>query len=220
MEKLSPEALLEIERQLSAPDGENGIKIAEEMHRSNIGMTRAAYQALNIQNDMYILEIGHGNCAHLKEIFDSASSLIYHGLEISETMHLQAKQINAEFQQKNQAIFSLYDGLTIKLPDDSFHVAFSVNSIYFWKKPIVLLNDIYRVLKPGGHLAIVFALKDFMKQLPFVNDRFSLFDHQDITQLIKQTPFEIATLTNHQERIQSKHDEWVDREFCVALLKK
>ena len=45
-------------------------------------------------------------------------------------------------------------------PDQSFDIAYSLHSIYFWKNPEDSLKEIKRVLKPDGLLAITIQPKD------------------------------------------------------------
>ena len=76
------EEILALESQLSCPEGKNGIELGDRMHNSNIGMTRAAINTLEIGNQQSILELGHGNCNHLHEVLDKATNVSYYGLEI------------------------------------------------------------------------------------------------------------------------------------------
>lgn len=51
--------------------------------------------------------------------------------------------------------------------DESFDVAFSLHSIYFWPEPVDCLKELRRVLKQGGLLAITIQPKD--KWIPAVD---------------------------------------------------
>ncbi len=52
------------------------------------------------------------------------------------------------------------DVSSLPYPAESFDIAFSLHSIYFWPKPLDCLKEIRRVLKPGGLLAITIQPKD------------------------------------------------------------
>jgi SAM-dependent methyltransferase len=45
-------------------------------------------------------------------------------------------------------------------PDESFDIALSLHSIYFWQNPVDCLKEIRRVLKTNGTLAITILPKD------------------------------------------------------------
>lgn len=213
---LSTKELEEIERQLRCPTGENGVEIANNMNVSNLSMTLASIELLELKSSEHLLEIGHGNCGHLKYILEEAPELNYIGLEISETMQTEAKRINAN----RGADFLLFDGQTIPFDKNSFNKILSVNTIYFWNDAIAFIKEIERVLQVDGVFILTFALKSFMQKLPFVKSEFKLYDELELRELISFSNLEIDTITHKKERAQSKSGEIVDREFLIAKIKK
>jgi ubiquinone/menaquinone biosynthesis C-methylase UbiE len=211
----TPEQLKELASQLSKPSGEQGIEVANMMHDSNLGMIISTVNALNIGDNDSILELGHGNGKHIPQILDQANNVNYQGLEIAELMKQEA-----ENQNLANASFKLYDGQNIPFKDDSFTKAMTVNTIYFWQKPVDLLNEVYRVLKKDGIFCIGFAQKEFMETLPFTQHGFNLYDHAKLEHLVKETSLELVGLTAHSEKVRSKADEMVERTYTVATLKK
>ncbi len=217
---MTQKELTEIESQLSFPKGENGIQIAKLMNETNIGMTLASIKNLNIEADNLVLEIGHGNCAHLPQVLEQANNVRYHGLEISETMQKEAIRINKNFYHQNLTKFYLYEGEIIPFSENSYDRIFTVNTLYFWNEPVKFLKEVHRVLKPKGLFIFTFAQKEFMKELPFVKDKFKLFDNQNVHELVQKTKFELIKILNVKDRVKSKSDELVQRSFSVAILMK
>ncbi|PHR33698.1 MAG: SAM-dependent methyltransferase [Fluviicola sp.] len=213
---LSTKELEEIEKQLRCPTGENGVEIANNMNVSNLSMTLASIELLKLKRNERILEIGHGNCGHLKFILEEAPELSYVGLEISETMQKEAKRINAN----HRADFLLYDGHTIPFDENSFNKVISVNTLYFWNDAIGFLKEIERVLQVDGVFILTFALKSFMQKLPFVKSEFNLYNEPELRELISSSNLEIDTITHKKERAQSKSGEIVNREFLIARIIK
>lgn len=209
------EQLKELASQLSKPSGEQGIEVANMMHDSNLGMTISTVNELNIGDNDSILELGHANGKHIAQILDQAKNTTYYGLEIAELMKQEA-----ENQKLANTSFKLYDGQNIPFEDDSFTKAMTVNTIYFWQKPVELLNEVYRVLKNGGIFCIGFAQKEFMETLPFTQHGFNLYNHEKLQQLVAETSFELVSFTEHVEKVRSKADEMVERNYTVATLKK
>ncbi|MCD9583554.1 class I SAM-dependent methyltransferase [Tenacibaculum maritimum] len=212
--------LKEIETQLSCPNGASGIKIGENMNESNIGMTLASINILNITEKDSLLEIGHGNCGHLNELFKITNDISYTGLEISETMKKEAQKINKKIIANTRTEFHLYDGITIPFPKNSFSKIFTVNTLYFWNNPTSFLAEIYHVLKPSGIFVLTFAQKEFMENLPFVKDKFKLYDIEEVKKLIKTSAFSITSITTRTERIKSKAGNWVNRIFYLIKVTK
>lgn len=211
----TPEQLKELATQLSKPSGEQGVEVANMMHDSNLGMTMSTANALKISDNDSILELGHGNGKHITQVLAQAKNVDYQGLEIAELMKQEA-----ENQNLVNASFVLYDGQNIPFKDNSFTKAMTVNTIYFWQKPVELLNEVYRVLMPFGIFCIGFAQKEFMEMLPFTQHGFTLYNDEKLSSLIGQTDFKIAKLESHTEKVRSKADEMVDRTYTVASLIK
>lgn len=218
--KFTEEELRGIEKQLSNPEGEMGIEIAKNMNELNIQMTIDSIDSLSLNESDRVLELGHGNCAHLEKILNQANDITYFGLEISETMKQEAERINRELMLQNNIGFHLYDGFKIPFPDNSFDKIFTVNTVYFWQKPIDLINEIHRVLKTNGTLIITFVHKKSMKQLPFVKDKFSLYDNNDLELLIKKNEFQTIEIIEKSEVINSKSGELIERVYSIAKTKK
>ncbi len=220
MDTLKEEELKEIESQLSFPNGKGGIEMAKMMNETNIRMTLESIKALTIKNNEHIVELGHGNCLHLNEILKQASDIQFTGLEISETMYKEALRINQEFLKAKKSMFLMYNGEQIPLNAASVDKIMTVNTLYFWKKPVEFLTELYRVLKLGGRLVITFAKEEFMEKLPFVQKKFKLFNNQKIQELVTQTNFTIIDILDKNDMVKSKHGELVSRNFSVIILGK
>lgn len=220
MAEFTEEQLLEIEKQLSCPEGENGKEMALNMNKGNASMITATIYDLEVQDNDFVLELGHGNCAHLKELMSKASNIRYTGLEISETAFSEAKRINESYINESGARFELYDGQDIPLPNAVFNRIYTVNTLYFWKQPQDLMNEVYRVLKPGGRFIVTFASKEFLAILPFVGARFEAYDEDQLSLLAMTSGFEIKEIKTISEDAETKTGEKMVRTFHVAILEK
>jgi len=217
---MKQEELQAIASQLKNPSGEKGIEMGNMMNETNINMTRHSIQNLNISKENRILELGHGNAGHLKFLFEQAEKLKYYGLEMSELMFQEARQINRNFVSQKQAFFSVYDGNIIPFEDDFADKIFTVNTIYFWKEPEKMLLEIYRILKPNGNFCLTFAEEDFMKQLPFTKFGFELYSTEKAVKLIEKSLFKIIKKETLTEKVKTRTGELVDRDFTTLVLEK
>ena len=204
---------------LANPQGKKGIQIGEMMNATNIGMTLESIHSLLIEDSEHILEIGHGNAGHLKSFFKIAKDLKYTGIDISETMHDEAKNLNIEF--KDQAEFVLYEGEKLPFEDEVFDKIFTVNTVYFWKNPVEYLNEIYRVLKDKGTFVLTFGQRNFMETLPFTAYDFTLYSNDEMQELISKSHFKRMKISEKEEQIQSKTgEETITRLYTVLTIKK
>ena len=217
--ELVKEELHEIERQLSCPSGRKGIETAIVMNNTNINMTKASVDALKISNNDVVLELGHGNCGHLNYILKKASKLSYIGLEISETMKLEAEKQLIDNQYSSSVSFTLYNGEKLPLKARCIHKIFTVNTLYFWKNPKEFLEEISRVLSKNGICIITFAQKDFMDKLPFVGKKFKVYNTTDFELLVKNSPLKIDQFIHKTEKIKTQTNLLINRNFTIAILK-
>jgi ubiquinone/menaquinone biosynthesis C-methylase UbiE len=204
---------------LANPQGEKGIEIGEMMNTSNIGMTSESIRTLLIEDDEAILEIGHGNAGHLKTILDKAKNIRYTGIDISETMHNEARKLNKEFEI--QADFVLYEGEKLPFQDKTFDKIFTVNTVYFWKEPVVFLNEIYRILRDNGTFVLTFGQREFMEKLPFTQYNFTLYSNEEMEEVVSESRFKRMKISEKEEEIKSKTgDEKITRIYTVLTIKK
>ncbi len=98
-----------------------------------------------------ILDIGTGLSPYpirfVKER-PEVSSMV--GLDISENLLRKAKNLARDQNVGNQIKFVRADAHALSFSNDTFDCIFSIGSLNLWNNPILVLNDAYRVLKPGG----------------------------------------------------------------------
>ncbi|MBK6266588.1 class I SAM-dependent methyltransferase [Marivirga sp. S37H4] len=209
-----------IATQLRCPSGEDGLEIAGEMNKTNHGMTMNTIRHLDLKGHDRVLEIGPGNAQHLVELMKMAPEINYNGLDISADMKKEAERINADFVRKKQAQFFHYSGESFPFEDKTFDKIMTVNTLYFWEDPAATLQEIYRVLKPGGLCNITYSLKDFMKNLPFTVYGFQLYNDEDVLALIEKSSFNDSQIIPEIETVKSKHGEMVNRTYSVLIVRK
>ena len=204
---------------LANPQGEKGIEIGEMMNETNLGMTLESIKALSVEDGNHILEIGHGNGRHVENLLERAENLRYVGIDISETMHIEAEKNNTKFQDK--AEFVLYEGEILPFEDKTFDKIFTVNTVYFWKNPVNFLNGIYRILKDNGTFVLTFGQRNFMEKLPFTPYNFKLYNNDEMEQLISESHFKRMKISEKEEEIKSKTgEEFIKRKYTVLTINK
>jgi ubiquinone/menaquinone biosynthesis C-methylase UbiE len=216
---MDTEKLKILAQNLAQPQGEKGIEIGEMMNETNIGMTLESIQTLLIEDNEHILEIGHGNAGHVRNILNKAIDVKYTGIDISETMHHEAIKLNKDFE--NQAEFVLYEGTELPFEDKTFDKIFTVNTVYFWEKPTDFLNEIYRVLKDNGTFVLTFGQRDFMEKLPFTKFGFTLYNTDEMEETVSKSYFKRMKISERQEEVKSKTgEETITRNYTILTIKK
>ena len=149
-----------ITKQFGNPSGFVGKFIGNRMAKGNIRDAQWTISLLDIQPQHRILEIGFGPGVSTQIASEKASKGFIAGIDHSKTMVQAASQRNADAIQSGRMELKQGEVYSLPYPDESFDIAFSLHSIYFWQKPLDCLKEIMRVLKPGGYLALTILPKD------------------------------------------------------------
>lgn len=140
----------EYARQLRNPVGSLGLAVADAISQYNRGGNLAAIDALALDRDATVLELGCGTGAMAEIVLGQAENGVYIGLDSSSTMIEVAKTRNLHLCQ--QGLVDFHCGMAGEMPFDDlmFTHAFSIGVAHFWPDPIQELTEVYRVLRPGG----------------------------------------------------------------------
>ncbi len=149
-----------ISKQFGNPRGLFGKFIGNGMAKRNVYDARWTVTLLNIQPDHRVLEIGFGPGISTQMASEKASEGFIAGIDHSKTMVQLASQRNANAIQAGRMELKQGDISSLPYPDESFDVAFSLHSIYFWARPVDCLKELRRVLKANGLLGITIQPKD------------------------------------------------------------
>ena len=204
--------------QLANPEGEAGVKTAAHMNVSNGDMTRHAIDLMAYQPDAHVLEIGPGNGNFASYVLAKANGIRYTGVDRSQTMVTQAREINKLYINEGRVRFEWTDGLTFPFPDQSFDRVFTVNTLYFWESPRIQLAEIRRLLKPGGMFCLAIASRAFMEQLPFTAYGFTLYTPEEAQELLLTNGFVVVGTTIREHTTTGAGKQKLTREevFLVA----
>ncbi|MEM9076210.1 MAG: class I SAM-dependent methyltransferase [Bacteroidota bacterium] len=212
--------LLSLLQKHRSAEGILGKDLGHLLYDGNKNMFQDSLDLLNIRKKNRILEIWPGHCAHLPQVMEQASGLRYFGLDLSKTMIENAKRINGISVSGRKALFRSHDGVNVPYVNDFFDRIVTINTIYLWQHPTRFLNEIYRVLKPGGICVITFVNANSMKGLNLQAEAFNLFDIPKFLRLVSETPFKHIDIQTRNELEKTEKSKPKDREFLVATLMK
>ena len=109
-----------------------------------------------------VLDVGTGPGWLLLALRRTIPEVEATGVDISAAMVSVARENLA--RAGSAGICEVRQGGADDLPfaDDSFDAVVSTGSLHHWKEPVAGLNEVHRVLKPGGHA----LMYDLVSQLP------------------------------------------------------
>lgn len=111
---------------------------------------KVAQEIVAAQKHGRILDIGTGPGLLPIEIVKMAPEVTIDGIDLAKGM-IQLAQANAEKAGVADRItFQVGDGNKLSFEDESFDMVISTGSFHAWKNPVRVIDECYRVLKPGS----------------------------------------------------------------------
>ncbi|WP_309730909.1 class I SAM-dependent methyltransferase [Chamaesiphon sp. OTE_75_metabat_556] len=197
--------------QLRQPSGLFGkFFMGDFLNKGNEKINHLTVELLDVKPTDRVLDIGFGGGVTIEEMLKTIDTGKIHGVDFSQAMVDKAKR---RFKKSIQAgKVSIEFGDVGQLPFEAkiFDKVCTVNTIYFWKDPLVSLREIRRVLKKGGKLIISIRSADKMKDLPFTQHDFKLYAPEDIKHLLVGAGFNNISI-DHRDR-----DEKFDSVMIIA----
>ena len=108
-----------------------------------------------------ILDIGTGPGRLLLSLGRLDKKLKLYGADISTAMIEKARE-NCLAAGAADIDLKVADAASLPYPDEFFDAVVSTGSLHHWKDPASGLNEVHRVLRPGGHALIY----DLVKKMP------------------------------------------------------
>jgi ubiquinone/menaquinone biosynthesis C-methylase UbiE len=107
-----------------------------------------------------LLDIGTGPAWLLLKLHQRSPAMRLVGIDSSSSMVAKARKNMAEAGLSG--VIEIREGNASQIPftDRFFDIVVSTGSIHHWKHPIAALNDVYRVLKPGGYALMYDLVSD------------------------------------------------------------
>jgi ubiquinone/menaquinone biosynthesis C-methylase UbiE len=144
-------------RMFGRPQGVLGRLGGIIMAHMNRSLARRTVALLDVQPHDRVLEIGFGPGVGIELLSGVVSSGRVAGLDVSEEMVEQARLRNVEAIQRGKV--ELRRGSVEALPfaPETFDKAMAINAMQVWPDAVAGLREIWRVLKPGGRVALGFT---------------------------------------------------------------
>ncbi len=175
--------------QYRRPSGLVGRWIGGKMAEQHRAENQWTVNLLRVQPTDKILEIGFGPGYAIQEVAKSLTTGQIAGVDFSRAMVSAAKRRNAAGVRAGRV--DLRYGEVKKLPfaDNFFDKVFSINCIYFWTDPQAALEEIRRVLKPGGTLILTLLPTERWENAPAATETFKPYSLVELQERFSRTGF-------------------------------
>ena len=149
-----------IDDQYRRPAGMLGRLIGAEMAQDHQPENIWTVTLLDVQPNDQVLELGFGPGVAIQALSQRVTTGRIAGIDLSKTMLRAAAKRNAAAIRRGRVALHHGDAAHLPFEENTFDKAFGIHTIYFWRQPIAVLREVWRVLKPGGMIALTVLPKD------------------------------------------------------------
>ena len=176
--------------QFAKPTGFLGKILAKGMARGHKEFYKNAFKAINPKKDDECLEIGFGSGVFINKYLSHVSKIA--GIDYSDDMVRLASAINRTLVESGKAEFRQGYASSLPWDDNEFTVVVAIEVFFFLNEIEKTLNEIFRVLKPGGRLIIEMAYNkddgvDHKRIISKMN--LKLYSGEEMKELLKMAGF-------------------------------
>ena len=196
--KLIPSRVLS--RQARKPAGLIGRYVMTKIFNNvNAGLNTFVKESLDLQNEDKVLEIGFGPGKLINEMASITVKGVVEGIDYSQAMLKQAGKVNRQYIATGKVKLHQGDCSFLPFDNESFDKLCSINTLYFWKEPKKYFREMFRVLKPGGSIAIGFRDDKQMSKLNLSKDIFTTYSQNEVISLLYNSGFSDARVAEKKE---------------------
>ena len=174
--------------QCAHPQGRMGRAMLKFMNFCHAPLTNWGLNLVDIQDGWTMLDIGCGGGATLKRLLKRSQGAKVYGIDISDESVAKARKVNRALLDKQVFV---QQGSAEKLPyeDGKFDLVTAVETVYFWPNLPNCLQEVRRVLKPGGHFAIMVEVVDTDSKWTNVVEGMTAYTPEQLKQFLDDAGF-------------------------------
>ena len=141
-------------KQFRKPTGWLGRLAGLGMNREHEKVWRWGLEHIAIAPEATILDVGCGGGGAVKILAQAASRGRVYGVDYAEDVLPTARRVNRALIQQGRVEIKRGSVSDLPFPDDVFDLATAFETTIFWPNLVDDLQEVRRVLKPGGTLLI------------------------------------------------------------------
>lgn len=140
------------------PQGFWGKMMIKSMNKGHSELTDWALVHLEIKRNYNALDIGCGGGKTVSKLCKRIGNGKVFGIDYSELCVEKSKKLNKNNIMCGKASILQSSVSSLPFEDNKFDVITAVETYYFWPEKLNDLKEVYRVLKSGGKLLLVFEM--------------------------------------------------------------
>ena len=146
-----------VDRQHQHPTGAIGRAIGERMVRQHAPETDWTIAQLEISPTDRVLELGFGAGRGIALAAEQAYRGRVVGIDLSTTMVQASRRRNMAAIEAGRVTLLKGDVEALPFAGVQFDKIFSIHTLYFWPEPLRIIEELSRILRPGGMLMLTLS---------------------------------------------------------------
>ena len=174
--------------QCARPEGSLGRAMLCFMNYTHTPLTNWGLKLVNVQDGWTMLDVGCGGGFTIRRLLKRSKDAQVYGIDISEESVTKARKVNADVLDKQVYVTQ---GSAEQLPysDEMFDLVTAVETVYFWPNLPDCLQEVRRVLKPGGKFAIMVEVVDSDSKWTSIVDGMTAYTPEQLKTLLDDAGF-------------------------------
>ena len=177
----------------ACPKGRMGLFMLKFMTTCHASLTNWGLSFIPFEKGWTMLDIGCGGGATLRRLLKRSDGGLAYGLDISEQSVAKARDLNADLLDK-QVFVELGSAAKLPYKDEQFDLVTAVETVYFWPTLPACLQEVKRVLKPGGYFAIIVEVVDANSKWTNVVEGMVAFPPEQLKQFLDDAGFQMTEI--------------------------
>lgn len=141
--------------QVRKPSGWLGRRVVQAMNLSHAAMTDWGLQQVTVPRNAAILDVGCGGGATVRKLLALAPEGRVVGLDYSSASVAVSRDTNAREIEAGRVHIEQGSVAALPFPDRSYDIVTAVETHYYWPDLPRNLQEVLRVLKPGGAFVLI-----------------------------------------------------------------
>jgi SAM-dependent methyltransferase len=121
---------------------------------SNLDRARWTLSLLDVQPGDRVLEVGFGPGLAIELVSKIVTQGFIAGIDHSDEMVKHATRRNSSGVHSGRIVLTQASASNPPVFDAPFDKIFTINSIHFWNDPVACLENLRKLLRPGGVIAV------------------------------------------------------------------
>ncbi len=141
--------------QVRKPSRGLGRVMASAMNESHSKMTDWGLQHVSIEKQFTILDVGCGGGRTIRKHAQAAPNGTVYGVDYAAGSVAASRAENQKAIAEGRVEIQRASVSQLPFPDAKFDLVSAVETIYYWPDPTKDLQEVLRVLKPGGRVLVI-----------------------------------------------------------------